>query len=103
LNSLGLGVQRACDRHLFSRELFGRPLVVQRIDFLSVIQSVLGTVRIDAGNGALGVRPILIRRIGRGAHAVRNGAGDVPAARSCGHCLNYKKTKEQKLHNRSFT
>jgi len=37
-----------------------------------------------------------------GAHAVRNGAGEVLLALCCGQCCDYEKTKDQRLQNCSF-
>ena len=86
LDRPGLGVQRACDRHLLCRELFRRLLVAQRVDVLAVVQDVRGVVRPDAGNGALGVgRPHShLGMTGSGAHVVRDGAGERLLALGCG-------------------
>src|SRR5262245_34658941 len=78
LDRSGLGVQRACDRDLFTRELFRRLLVAQLVGFFAVIQNILCAVRADAGDGALGVRRSHSHSgmVACGAHVVRNGAGE---------------------------
>jgi len=104
LDRLGLGVQRAGDRHFLSREFFRRLLVAQGVDVLTVIENVLGVVREDAGDGALGV----VRShshmgvIGVAAHAIGDGAGEGLLALCGGEgCPNDQETDEKTAYEKN--
>jgi hypothetical protein len=99
LDRPGPAVQRASDPYLFPRELFQRLLVAKCVGIPSVIQDIQGTMRVDTGNGALGVcrSHTHSRMIGFPAHAIRNGARERLPALCSGHCRDDQKTKDQRF------